>query len=85
MITCRELVELLCDYVAGDLAPEHRARLEFHLSLCRPCVTYVRTYELTIQLTRRLPDAPLPPALEKKLRKLLAEVQKETKGDCGEA
>ena len=85
MITCREVLELLIDYVSGDLSAEHLARLEFHLSMCPPCVTFVQTYQLTIQLTRRLPDTPLPPELEKKLQMILAEVQKECKDGSGEA
>jgi anti-sigma factor RsiW len=80
MMTCRELAELLIDYVSGALPAEHRERLDHHLLLCPPCVTYVQTYELTIKLTRRLPDKPLPPQLEAKLRQALAEMRK---GGCG--
>jgi anti-sigma factor RsiW len=71
MITCRELAELLIDFVAGELSPERRAQLEQHLQCCPPCVAYVETYRLTITLTRRLPCAPLPPQLEQRLRAVL--------------
>jgi len=74
MITCRELANLLIDYVSGDLTPEHCKRLDDHLSLCPPCVAYVRTYNLTIKLTRSLPDEPLPPQLVAKLKVMLAEM-----------
>jgi anti-sigma factor RsiW len=77
MITCRELAEFLIDFVAGELPPEQRARIEHHLCMCPPCVTYVETYRLTIRLTRRLPCTPLPPELEKRLREALRDLGKE--------
>ena len=73
MMTCRELAELLIDFVSGDLPDDHRSRLENHLAICPPCVAYLETYRLTIQLTRRLPaNDPLPPECEKRLRAALA-------------
>ena len=76
MMTCRELANLLIEYVSGELTPEHRQLLDNHLKLCPPCVTYVETYHLTIKLTRQLPDVPLPPQLVNKLKLMLCEMQK---------
>ena len=73
-ITCRQLVELLIDFITGELPPDHHHRLERHLLECPPCVTYVETYRITIQLTRRLPCQPLPSSLIEKLRKALEEI-----------
>ena len=70
-MTCRELVELLNDFVAGELPQDHCQRIREHLGLCPPCVEYVASYELTIQLTRQLPCDPLPQPLEQRLRELL--------------
>jgi anti-sigma factor RsiW len=74
MMTCRQVVELLIDFVSGELPPEHYALVEKHLNKCPPCVTYVRTYELTIRLTRRLPPAPLPEGLCQRLEAGLREI-----------
>jgi anti-sigma factor RsiW len=71
MITCKQLAEFLIDFVSGELEPEHQERIERHLQLCPPCVTYLETYKLTIRLTRKLPDKPLPPELVQQLRALL--------------
>ncbi|MCS6849991.1 MAG: anti-sigma factor [Gemmataceae bacterium] len=71
MISCRELVEVLLDFVAGDLEPEHRQRVEAHLQECPPCGAYLQTYRLTIQLSRRLRLTPLPVEFEARLRALL--------------
>jgi anti-sigma factor RsiW len=70
-MNCRELTELLMDYVSGELASEHRDLVHEHLDKCPPCVAYVRTYQITIQLTRHLPREPLPPECEKRLRAAL--------------
>jgi anti-sigma factor RsiW len=83
MMTCRELADLLIDYVSGELTAEQRQRLDDHLLLCPPCVVYLETYKVTITLTRRLADVPLPPVLAEKLRKVLAEAAREQGGDCG--
>lgn len=71
MITCRQLVELLIDFVSGDLDPDHCRHVEQHLCRCPPCVTYLETYKITIRLTRQLPPAPLPPELIARLRAAL--------------
>jgi len=76
-MTCRELAELLIDFVSGELAPEYRAHLEEHLRLCPPCVTYMETYRITIQLTRRLPCVPPPPELVRRLRQAVEAIARE--------
>ncbi len=76
-ITCRELVELLIDFVSNELPPEHCARIEKHLCDCPPCEAYVRTYRLTIQLCRKLPCTPLPEELARRLRAAMEEIAKE--------
>ena len=63
MMTCRQLVELLIDFVSDELPDDHRRLIEQHLEICPPCVTYIETYRLTIQLTRQLPPRPIPPEL----------------------
>jgi hypothetical protein len=67
-MTCRELTELLIDYVVDEL-PDHQVeQVRLHLALCSHCVCYVETYELTIKMTRRLPAAAPPPELLERLR-----------------
>jgi anti-sigma factor RsiW len=68
MITCRELVDLLCDFVAGDLPPDRRDDVERHLRDCPPCLAYCETYRITIQVARRLPCPPPPPEVMDRLR-----------------
>jgi anti-sigma factor RsiW len=49
-ISCREVVEIVTDYLDGALSPEDQARMEAHLEACPPCVLYVEQ----IRTTRRL-------------------------------
>jgi anti-sigma factor RsiW len=49
-ITCREVVEIVTDYLDGALAPEDVARLEAHLAACDPCVAYVEQVRITARL-----------------------------------
>jgi anti-sigma factor RsiW len=46
-ISCRELVELVTDYLDGALTPETQARVEAHLQGCPYCVEYVEQIRMT--------------------------------------
>jgi anti-sigma factor RsiW len=72
MITCREVVELLGDFVSDELPPQQRERLEQHLHGCPPCVLYLESYRAIIRLPRQaLRITSLPPHLEARLRFIL--------------
>jgi anti-sigma factor RsiW len=49
-ISCREVVELVTDYLEGALASDVHARLEAHLDACPPCVEYVEQIRTTSRL-----------------------------------
>jgi anti-sigma factor RsiW len=66
-VTCREIVELVTDYVEGALGPEEREAVEMHLNLCDGCTDYLRQLRMSIELTGMLPAGPLPPELEEEL------------------
>ena len=73
MMCCREVIDLLCELVDGELTAELRHEVEAHLCECQNCVIYVETYRLTIRLSRRLEDKPLPTSLADKLLALCEE------------
>ena len=65
---CREIIDLLIDFVDGDMPPDRRAEFERHLCGCLPCFVYLETYQATIRLSRALPKCePLPPEFERRL------------------
>jgi anti-sigma factor RsiW len=79
-IDCRQLPDLLFDYISGEMTPERRDLLEAHLKACPPCLVHVQTYRVTIAVGRALPCRDLPPDCEKRLREKLA---KECPGGIG--
>jgi len=84
-MNCKELVELLLDFVAGELAPPRRAELEQHLGCCGPCQAYYETYQITIRLSRKLCCRPLPEGLEQKLWAVFRAMEKEQgEGEAGQ-
>ena len=55
-LSCREVVEILGDYLDGAMTPEDRARLDEHLADCEGCTAYLEQLRTTIRLTGRLPE-----------------------------
>jgi predicted anti-sigma-YlaC factor YlaD len=60
-LTCREMVELVSDYLEGALADHDRARFEQHLVLCEGCTAYLDQMRRTVALVGRLRDQVLDP------------------------
>jgi anti-sigma factor RsiW len=59
-LTCREMVELVNDYLEGALSEADRARFEAHLAICDPCTRYLAQVRETIELTGRLTEGSMP-------------------------
>jgi anti-sigma factor RsiW len=56
---CRELAELITDYLEDRLSPRDRARFEAHLAECEACRTYLEQFRQTIRVLGRLPEESL--------------------------
>lgn len=64
-LTCRELVELVTDYLEDDLPAHERARFDAHLVECEGCRRYVEQMRATVRLTRTAgPPQELPPQMD---------------------
>ena len=50
MITCREVLDFLMDYLDGSLSSAQRAIFEEHLAVCPSCVAYLHGYQQTVKL-----------------------------------
>ena len=66
-LTCKELVELVTDYLEGALTPRDRRHFEEHLVVCDGCTSYLDSIRLTIRITGRLIEGELSPELEREL------------------
>ncbi len=59
-LTCRELVELVTDYLERSLTPEERMRFEEHLLICEGCSAYVDQLRKTIEVVGALQEDSIP-------------------------
>ncbi len=66
-LSCREVVELVTDYLEGALLGDFVRVLEEHLALCEGCAAYLDQMRATILLTGRLAEEAVPPELERAL------------------
>jgi predicted anti-sigma-YlaC factor YlaD len=64
-LTCKELVELVTDYLEGALSLSDRRRFDEHLTTCPYCQIYLDQMRQTIRTLGHLPEEAVPPeALE---------------------
>ena len=55
-LSCRELVELVTEYLEGGMPVEERARLEAHVEVCAGCARYLEQIIATVRLARSAYD-----------------------------
>jgi anti-sigma factor RsiW len=60
-LTCKELVEVVTDYLEGRMPAERRLLFEEHLAFCDGCQTYLAQMRATIRLTGTLREDDLGP------------------------
>lgn len=70
-MNCQELLEVLLDYVNGELLLESRTTVDIHISGCPHCGLLVQSYVHTVRFAKALPKCKLPAAFEAKLRAVL--------------
>lgn len=61
-LTCRELVELVTDYLDGALSRTDQARFEAHIAACGNCREYLAQFQQTVALTGALREDDIDPA-----------------------
>ena len=66
-MTCRELVELVTDYLEETLPGQDRMRLQAHLAECPYCEEYIAQMRRTVAALGRLPPQPVDPARQEEL------------------
>ena len=60
-ITCKELVELITDYVEGTPPRGERRRFQSHMRECDGCTTYLEQMRTTIRTVGSLTEASISP------------------------
>ena len=76
-MTCKELVELVTEYLEGTLQEDVRMRMERHLSGCDGCTTYLEQMRQTIRLTGQVQEETLTPQQRDDLLKLFRDWKKD--------
>jgi anti-sigma factor RsiW len=66
-MSCRELVELVTDYLEDALDPVTRERFEEHLQDCEGCGAYVEQMRTTMRLLGEVPEESLSPEVRDRL------------------
>jgi anti-sigma factor RsiW len=71
MYTCKDSVNLLLDYLDGELPEDDARHLRMHLDGCPPCVDFVATYRATPGLCKKALAQKMPAAVASKLSEFL--------------
>ena len=66
-MNCRQVVELMTDYLEGALSPVERARFDEHIAGCDGCRAYLQQLRTTRRVLGRLADEPVPADVERDL------------------
>jgi anti-sigma factor RsiW len=66
-MNCRQVVELMTDYLDGALSAGDRARFEEHIAGCDGCRAYLAQLRTTREVVGRLAEEPVPKTVEDEL------------------
>jgi anti-sigma factor (TIGR02949 family) len=70
-LTCRDVIDLLADYLEQSLSPEALEGFDRHLDSCPACVAYVNTYRKTRELAGEVTRVAMPEDMRARLRQFL--------------
>jgi hypothetical protein len=82
-LPCKEIVELVSDFIEGTLPRSTRRRMEHHLRGSDPCVEYVGQIRAAVTLAEQVDIEPLPPETRDHLVDLYRQWQEPESGDPG--
>ena len=68
-MNCRQVVQLLMDYLDGTLPAADRERVEEHLAGCDGCTAFLSQLRAASRVTAELAEAEVPPAIRADLLK----------------
>ena len=68
---CGEVLADLTEHLDGRLGLDRALRLDEHLEACDSCRTLSEEIAAVVRALRQLPDEPLDPAIEERLRSAL--------------
>ena len=66
-LSCKELVELVTEYLENSLPLSEKAQFEAHLALCPGCRTYLEQMRQTVHTVGHLTEESLDPTTRDRL------------------
>jgi anti-sigma factor RsiW len=66
-ITCKEVVELVTDYLDRALPADEASLFEQHINFCDGCITYVEQMRSTVAAVGRITEEDVPPETKERL------------------
>lgn len=69
---CPDMMDLLVDYIEGELPEDAQAKLDMHLKLCPPCLNFLDSYKETSSVCREALHKRMPPELKSSLKSFLS-------------
>ena len=71
MLTCKDFLSELSDYLDENVDAEVRAKLERHISECPNCWVIADTTRRTIQIYKGMEPVPIPQDVQSRLMQAL--------------
>jgi len=84
LLTCKDFLRELSDYLDENLDAEIRAKLEQHITECPNCWVIADTTRRTIQIYKGMEPYPIPSEVESRLMEALERkmAAKQKRGAC---
>lgn len=67
MLTCKEITELVTDFLEGRLTFMDSLRFRMHLAMCPGCRAYLKQVKITMQVLGKVEPEPPTPEMEREL------------------
>ena len=66
-LSCREIADLITDYLEGALTFSQLIRFHMHLGLCFACRNFLKQMKYTVLTLHQLPSEPVSPHVKEEL------------------
>lgn len=76
-LSCKEVVELVTDYIEQALLPEMRTKVDEHLTNCPSCALYYMQVQQTIAALRTLTNEAVFPETREELLQQFRQLREE--------
>jgi anti-sigma factor (TIGR02949 family) len=80
LLTCKDFLKELSDYLDESLDAQVRARLEEHIAACPNCWVIADTTRRTIQIYKGMDPYPVPPDVRERLMAALERKMADRRG-----